>query len=63
MEKPNIIDIKSVIIELPKTSHKLSKTIKRAKNVSQISGACKNSTSPLYTETTKTDFFLRKKRL
>ena len=26
MENPNIFDIKSVIIEHPKTSHKLSKT-------------------------------------
>ena len=28
IENPNIADIKSVIIEHPKTSHKLSKTIK-----------------------------------
>ena len=27
-EKPNIVDIKLVITELPKSSHKLSKTIK-----------------------------------
>ena len=29
-ENPNIVDIKSVITEHPKTSHKLSKTIRQA---------------------------------
>ena len=46
IENPNIVDIKSVIIEHPKTSHKLYKTMK----VSQA-GAVKNSNIPLYSET------------
>ena len=29
-EKPNIVDIKSIITEHPKTSHKFSKTIRQA---------------------------------
>ena len=32
-ENPNIVDIKSVITEHPKTSHKLSKAIRQAKYV------------------------------
>ena len=32
-EKPNIVDIKPVIIEHPKTSHKLSRTIRQAEKV------------------------------
>ena len=43
IENPNIIDIKSVIIEHRKTSHKLYKTMK----VSQA-GAVKNSSIPFY---------------
>ena len=35
IENPNIADIKPVIIEHPKTSHKLSKTNRQAENVSQ----------------------------
>ena len=35
-ENPNIADIKSAIIEHPKTSHKLSKTIKQADKVFQV---------------------------
>ena len=31
IKNPNIVDIKSVIIEHPKTSHKLSKAIRHAK--------------------------------
>ena len=46
IENPNIVDIKSVIIEHPKTSYKLYKTMK----VSQA-GAVKNSSIPLYSET------------
>ena len=41
----NIVDIKSVIIEHPKTSHKLSKTIKQAEKV--------RSNSSLYNNTKK----------
>ena len=35
-ENPNIVDIKLVIIEHLKTSHKLSKTIRQAEKVSQV---------------------------
>ena len=31
-----MFDIKSAIIDHPKTSHKLSKTIRQAENVSQV---------------------------
>ena len=31
-ENSNIVDIKSIIIENPKTSHKLSRAIKQAEN-------------------------------
>ena len=57
-ENLNIIDIKSVAIEYLKTSRKLFKTIRQAKNVFEAVGATKNSTSLLHNETTKTeDFF------
>ena len=46
IENPNIADIKSVIIEHPKISHKLYKTIKVSED-----GAVKNSNVPLYSET------------
>ena len=36
IENPNIVDVKSSIIEHLKTSHELSKTIKQAEKVSQI---------------------------
>ena len=52
-ENPKIIDIKSVTIEPSKTSYELFKT----KKVCQVSGANKNSTSPLYSETKKTENF------
>ena len=48
------MDIKSVTIEHPKTSHKLCKTIRPGKQC----GADKNTTSPLYNETTKWEKFL-----
>ena len=38
-ENPNTVDIKSVTIQHPKTSHKLSRSIRQAKKVSQVSGA------------------------
>ena len=47
MESLNIIDLKSATIEHPKTSHKLTKTIRQAKQVSQVPGAGKYSASPL----------------
>ena len=36
LENPNIVDIKLVIIEHPKTLHKLSKTIRHSQKDSQI---------------------------
>ena len=57
IENPNIIDISSFTIEHLKTSRKLSKSIRQAEKVSQVSGADKNSTSPLYSETKKSEFF------
>ena len=46
--KPNIFDIKSVIIEHPKVSNKLFKTIRRAEKVSQV-----GSNSSFYSDTKK----------
>ena len=44
IENPNTFYIKSVIIEHPKTSHKLSKTIRQAENIFQVaSGKSSNS--------------------
>ena len=44
IENPNTCYIKSVIIEHPKTSHKLSKTIRQAENIFQVaSGKSSNS--------------------
>ena len=58
LEKPNIVDIKSAIIEYPKTFHKLSKAIMHAEKISQVSGASKNSSkSPSYNETKKYKIF------
>ena len=51
------MDIKSVAIEYLKTSRKLFKTIRQAKNVFEAAGATKNSTSLLHNETTKTENF------
>ena len=59
MENPNIIDLKSVTVEHPKTSQKVSKT-KKAKKVSQVVDADKISSSPLYSEATKQECFLMK---
>ena len=58
IKNPNIIDIKSVTIEEPKPSCKLSKTIRQAEKISQVSGAGKYPTSPLNIKTTKSEFFL-----
>ena len=49
-ENPKIVDIKSVTMEHPKTSCKLSKTIRQTKKVFQV-GSGKSSNSPLYSET------------
>ena len=51
-ENPNIADIKLVIIEHPKTSHKLSKTMRQAEKASQV-GSGKSSNSSLYSDTKK----------
>ena len=53
LENSNIVNLKSVSIEHFKTSCKLSKAIRQAEKVSQVSGVCKNSDSPLYNETKK----------
>ena len=47
-ENPNIVDIKSFIIEHPKTSHKLSNTSRKAEKVSLL-----GSKSSLYSDTKK----------
>ena len=60
LKNPNIIDIKLVIIEHPKSCHKLSKTIRQAKKVSQA-GACKKSNSLSNSETKKSRKFFDKK--
>ena len=53
-ENPNVVGIKSFIIEHPKTSHKLSKTISHAEKV------CPNGS--LYIDK-KTENFLNKKKV
>ena len=58
LESPNIIGIKSVTVEHPKTSHKLSKTIRQGK----VADAGSNFASPLYCETTKRENILVKKK-
>ena len=57
IENLNIIDVKSVTTEHPKTSYKLSKTARKAKKVSQVGSAGKNYASPLYSEMKKVIFF------
>ena len=58
IENPNNVDIKSIIIEHPKTSHKLSKTIRQTDKVSQV-GFHKISNTPLYSKTKKREHFLK----
>ena len=57
IENPNIFDITSVIIDHPKISHELSKTIKQARRVSQISSIG----NPLCSERKKRENVLNKK--
>ena len=57
IENPDIIDIVAVTIEYPKTSCKLSETIRHYTKTSKGGGADKVATSPLYSEATKTDSF------
>ena len=49
IENPNLVDIESVTIEHPKTSHKSLKVTRQAEKVSQV-GCGKNSYSRLYSE-------------
>ena len=56
-ENPNI-DIKSVIIEHPKTLHKLFKTITQAEKVSQV-----DANSSLFIETKNSESFSNKKHI
>ena len=60
-EKTNILDQKLVVLEHPKTLHKLIKATKQAEKVSQISDAIKSSDSPLFSETKKVKIFCMKK--
>ena len=55
-ENPNLVDIKSVITEHPKTSHKLSKTIRQAEKVSHI-----GSNSSLFSDEKRENFLNEKK--
>ena len=56
MERPNIVGIKSDIIEHPKTSPKLSKIIRKNENVSQV-----GSDKTLYSKIKKNENFLNQK--
>ena len=53
IENQNIMDIKSVTAEHPKTSHKLFKTIRQAKKILHVNYGYKNSTSSLNSQTAK----------
>lgn len=53
--------MKLVTIKNPKTSCKLSNTTRPAKKFSQIGGADKSYTDALYSETRKTDFFMKQR--
>ena len=53
--------MKLVIIKNPKNSCKLSNTTRPAKKFSQIGGADKIYTNALYSETRKTDFFMKQR--
>ena len=53
-ENPNIVDIKPVITEHPKTSHKFCKTIRQAEKL--------GSSSSLYIVTKKVKIFRTKKK-
>ena len=56
IKKTNIFFIKSVVTEHPKTLHKFSKTIRRAKKVSQL-----GSNSSLYNNAKKEKYLERQK--
>ena len=57
LENPNIVDIKSVIIEHPKTSHKLSKTKRETENFPEV-----GSNISLYSDTKNKWNFLKEKK-
>ena len=63
IENPNIIYIKSGIIKHNPYNCTYSKTTRQAKIVSQVSGAGKNSMSPLYSETKKSEKFFDEKKI
>ena len=52
-QNPNIVDIKSVITEHPKTSHKLSRTIRQAEKVGSNSSLCSDTKNVKILETKK----------
>ena len=54
-ENPNIVDIKSGIIENPEILHNFFKTKRQGKNVSQV-----DSNSSLYSDTKKVKIFQKK---
>ena len=60
IENLNVFNMKSVVIEHPKTSR--NKAIKQAEKVSQASGASKNCGSALYSKTKKSQNFLDEKK-
>ena len=55
-EHPNFVDIKSVTIKHPKTSHKFFKTIRQAEKVSQV-GSGKSFECCLFSEAKKVRIF------
>ena len=57
IESPNVVDLKSVTMERPKTSYRLSKTIKHCKKVA----AGKDFNIHFYSKTTKHEIFLDEK--
>ena len=61
LKKPNIVDIKSAIIEHTKTTRKLTKPIRQTEKVSQIIGPGKNSNKPSYSKTKKGEILSEKK--
>ena len=61
-ETPNIVDIKSVIVEHPRTSHKSSKTTRQTEKVSLVDSG-KSSNSSLYSDTKISKNFLKEKNV
>ena len=60
MENGNTVDIKLIITEQPKTSHKLSKTIRQAENGFQVVSG-RRSNKNLYSVTKNVETFWMKK--